>query len=306
MMGITLWKWWAGLIARGLIALLAVVLCFEASAQKPLKVVTSFTILADMTRQVAGDYAEVVSITRVGAEIHGYQPTPQDLVAALDADLLLFNGLNLEQWLGQFLAQLGDIPSVRLSDGITPLPIRSGRYQGKANPHAWMGVENAAIYIDNIARALSDADPAHAPQYRANAEAYKARIRQHITPLKARIAEIPPDSRWLVSCEGAFSYLAADLGMRELYLWPINAHQQATPRQVRAVIDAVRAHQIPAVFCESTVNPAPAMQVARETGARYGGVLYVDSLSEADGPVPNYLELIRVNVARIADMMGGG
>ena len=306
MMGITLWKWW-GLIARGLIVpLVAVVLCFEASAQKPLKVVTSFTILADMTRQVAGDYAEVVSITRVGAEIHGYQPTPQDLVAALDADLLLFNGLNLEQWLGQFLAQIGDIPSVRLSAGITPLPIRSGRYQGKANPHAWMGVENAAIYIDNIADALSAADPAHARQYRANADAYKARIRQHITPLKARIAEIPPDSRWLVSCEGAFSYLAADLGMRELYLWPINAHQQATPRQVRAVIDAVRAHQIPAVFCESTVNPAPAMQVARETGARYGGVLYVDSLSAADGPVPNYLELIRVNVARIADMMGGG
>ena len=302
MMGITLWKWCWRLITP----FLAVVLCFEASAEKPLKVVTSFTILADMTRQVAGDYAEVVSITRVGAEIHGYQPTPQDLVAALDADLLLFNGLNLEQWLGQFLAQIGDIPSVRLSDGITPLPIRSGRYQGKANPHAWMGVENAAIYIDNIARALSDADPAHARQYRANADAYKMLMRQHITPLKARIAEIPPDSRWLVSCEGAFSYLAADLGMRELYLWPINAHQQATPRQVRAVIDAVRAHQIPAVFCESTVNPAPAMQVARETGARYGGVLYVDSLSAADGPVPNYLELIRVNVARIADMMGGG
>ena len=302
MMGITLWKWCWRLITP----FLAVVLCAQALADKPLKVVTSFTILADMTRQVAGDYAEVVSITRVGAEIHGYQPTPQDLVAALDADLLLFNGLNLEQWLGQFLAQIGDIPSVRLSDGITPLPIRSGRYQGKANPHAWMGVENAAIYIDNIARALSDADPVHASQYRANADAYKARIRQHITPLKARIAEIPPDSRWLVSCEGAFSYLAADLGMRELYLWPINAHQQATPRQVRAVIDAVRAHQIPAVFCESTVNPAPAMQVARETGARYGGVLYVDSLSAADGPVPNYLELIRVNVARIADMMGGG
>ena len=301
MMGITLWKWRAGLI----VPLVAVILCAQALADKPLKVVTSFTILADMTRQVAGDYAEVVSITRVGAEIHGYQPTPQDLVAALDADLLLFNGLNLEQWLGQFLAQIGDIPSVRLSDGITPLPIRSGRYQGKANPHAWMGVENAAIYIDNIARALSDADPQHARQYRANADAYKARIRQHIAPLKARIAEIPPDSRWLVSCEGAFSYLAADLGMRELYLWPINAHQQATPRQVRMVIDAVRAHQIPAVFCESTVNPAPAMQVARETGARYGGVLYVDSLSAADGPVPNYLELIRVNVARIADMMGG-
>ena len=268
-----------------------------------IKVATSFTILADMTRQVAGDHAEVVSITRVGAEIHGYQPTPQDLVQAIDADLLLYNGLNLEQWMDQFLDNLGDIPSVQLSDGINPLPIRSGRYEGKANPHAWMGLENAKIYIDNIAAALSQADPNNSPDYLTNAETYKGQLTSQVAPLKARLDALPASYRWLVTCEGAFSYLAADLGMQELYLWPINAHQQSTPKQVRAVIDGVREHDIPVVFCESTVNTAPAEQVARETGARYGGVLYVDSLSHANGPVPSYLDLMTVNITRIADSM---
>jgi len=268
-----------------------------------IKVVTSFTILADMTRQVAGHHAEVVSITRVGTEIHGYQPTPQDLVQAIDADLLLYNGLNLEQWMDQFLENLGDIPSHQISDGIVPLPIRSGRYEGKANPHAWMGLENAKIYIDNIASALSWADPENRENYLTNAEAYKEELTRQVAPLKARIEALPPSYRWLVTCEGAFSYLAADLGMQELYLWPINAHQQSTPKQVRAVIDGVREHDIPVVFCESTVNTAPAQQVARETGATYGGVLYVDSLSHADGPVPSYLDLMTVNVTRIADSM---
>jgi manganese/iron transport system substrate-binding protein len=268
-----------------------------------IKVVTSFTILADMTRQVAGDHAQVVSITRVGAEIHGYQPTPQDLVQAIDADLLLYNGLNLEQWMEQFLDNLGDIPSVALSDGITPLPIRTGRYEGKANPHAWMGLSNAKVYIDNIAVALSQADPQHQQHYLTNAEAYKNLLTKNIAPLKTRIDALPASYRWLVTCEGAFSYLAADLGMKELYLWPINAHQQATPKQVRKVIDTVREHQIPVVFCESTVNTAPAEQVARETGVEYGGVLYVDSLSKADGPVPSYLDLMTVNVTLIADSM---
>jgi len=275
----------------------------KAETAPNLKVVTSFTILADMTRQVAGKHAEVVSITRVGAEIHGYQPTPQDLVQAIDADLLLYNGLNLEQWMDQFLENLGSMPSFRLSQGIKPLPIRTGRYEGKANPHAWMGLENAKIYIDNIAQALSQADPENSENYLNNAEAYKGQLTRQVAPLKARIDALPASYRWLVTCEGAFSYLAADLGMKELYLWPINAHQQSTPKQVRAVIDGVREHQIPVVFCESTVNTAPAQQVARETGAAYGGVLYVDSLSHADGPVPSYLDLMTVNVTRIADSM---
>lgn len=272
-----------------------------ALAQDKIKVVTTFTVIADMARNVAGDAAEVVSVTRPGSEIHGYSPTPRDLVGASDADLLLWNGLNLELWFEQFLDNLGDIPAATISDGIIPIPIAEGAYEGRANPHAWMGADAALIYVDNIRDALTAADPANADTYAANAETYKAEINGVLAPLRARIAAIPEDRRWLVTCEGAFSYLARDFGLRELYLWPMNADAVGTPQQVRRVIDGVREHEIPVVFCESTVNTDPAKQVARETGARYGGELYVDSLSEAGGPVPTYLDLLRVTSETVAN-----
>jgi manganese/iron transport system substrate-binding protein len=264
------------------------------TADGKLKVVTSFTVIADMARNVAGDAAEVVSITKPGAEIHNYQPTPRDLVGATDADLILWNGLNLELWFEQFLANMGDIPSAVVSEGIDPIPITQGPYEGKANPHAWMGLDNAIVYVSNIRDALSAADPANAALYAANAEAYVQRLRDTLGPLRDSLAALPPERRWLTTCEGAFSYLARDFGLQELYLWPMNTDQVGTPQQVRTVIDAVREHEIPAVFCESTVNPAPAEQIARETGAAFGGLLYVDSLSAPDGPVPTYLDLLRV------------
>jgi manganese/iron transport system substrate-binding protein len=285
--------------------LLAALLASPALAKDKLKVVTTFTVLADMAQNVAGAAAEVVSVTKPGAEIHGYQPTPRDIVRASGADLILWNGLNLELWFEQFLANLGDVPSATLSEGITPISIGSGSYAGKANPHAWMGLENALIYIANIEAALSKADPANAATYAANAAAYAAKLRARLAPLRAEIAAIPEDNRWLVTCEGAFSYLARDLGLQELYLWPMNADQVGTPQQVRKVIDGVRAHNIPAVFCESTVSTAPAEQVARETGAAFGGVLYVDSLSAADGPVPSYLELLRVTTETVVRGLTG-
>lgn len=282
------------------------VLTFASSAQADelFKAVTTFTVLADMAQNVAGDAAVVVSITKPGAEIHGYQPTPQDIVGASDADLILWNGLNLELWFEQFLSNLGDIPSVTLTDGIDPISITSGSYEGQANPHAWMGLDNALIYVDNIADAFAEHDPDNAEIYMANAAAYKTEIRDAIDPLRDRITQVPADERWLVTCEGAFSYLARDFGMKELYLWPMNADQIGTPQQVRSVIDGVRENNIPVVFCESTVNTSPAEQVARETGAAYGGVLYVDSLTKAGGDVPTYIDLLRVTSETIANGLG--
>ncbi len=289
---------------RASIAVL-LLLAGPATAQDRLKVVTTFTVIADMARNVAGDAADVVSVTRPGAEIHGYSPTPGDLRGAIDADLILRNGLNLELWFEQFLGNLGDIPSATLSEGIVPIPITEGAYEGRANPHAWMGAESALIYVDNIRNALSEADPANAETYAANAEAYKAEITATLDPIRAEIATVPEDRRWLVTCEGAFSYLARDLGLHEMYLWPINTDAVGTPQQVRRVIDGVREHGIPVVFCESTMNTDPARQVARETGAAYGGELYVDSLSEADGPVPSYLDLLRVTSETVARGLTG-
>ena len=271
----------------------------------PLKVVTTFTVLADMARAVAGEDAEVVSITKPGAEIHGYEPTPQDIVRASDADLVLWNGLGLERWFEQFVANLGDIPSATLTEGVEPVPISGGEYEGRANPHAWMSLAGALIYVDNIRDALSEHDPDHAEGYAVRAEAYKDEIRATVEPLRERVAELPEARRWLVTCEGAFSYLARDLGLREAYLWPINADQTGTPQQVRAVIDLVRENDVPAVFCESTVSTAPAEQVARETEAAFGGVLHVDSLSEPDGPVPTYLDLLRETTRTVVDGLTG-
>ena len=288
---------------RGLAAVMLAVMAGSAHADAPerMKVVTTFTVLADMARQVAGDAAEVVSITKPGAEIHGYEPTPRDFVRAQDADLILRNGMNLEIWFEQFLSNLGELPSVTLTDGVEPIAVAAGGYQGMPNPHAWMGLSSAMTYIDNIAAALSEHDPANAATYRANAAAYKSRIEAEIGPLRDRILALPEDRRWLVTCEGAFPYLARDFGLKELYLWPMNADRMGTPQQIRGVIDGVRDNHIPTVFCESTVNTAPAHQIARETGAAYGGELYVDSLSGPDGPVPTYLDLLKTTARTIAE-----
>lgn len=281
----------AATIGAALAGMLASV---PATAQEKFKAVTTFTVIADMARNVAGNAAVVESITRPGAEIHNYAPTPGDIQRAQGAKLVLWNGLNLELWFEKFFQNLHGVPGAVVSEGVEPMGIAEGPYAGKPNPHAWMSPRNALVYVDNIRDAFVEHDPANAATYRANAESYKREIEAMVAPIREKLDRIPPDKRWLVSSEGAFSYLARDFGLKELYLWPINADQQGTPQQVRKVIDAVKANRIPTVFSESTVSDKPARQVARETGAHYGGVLHVDSLSEADGPVPTYIDLLRV------------
>jgi manganese/iron transport system substrate-binding protein len=272
----------------------------QALNDKPLRVVTTFTVIQDIAQNVAGDKAIVESITKPGAEIHDYQPTPLDIVKAQDADLVLWNGFNLERWFEKFFQTITDVPSVVVSDGVEPMGIAEGPYTGKPNPHAWMSPSSALIYVDNIRKALVAHDPKNADAYNRNAEAYAAKIKAIDEPLRKKLSAIPEDQRWLVTSEGAFSYLVRDYDMREAYLWPINADQQGTPQQVRHVIELVRENNIPVVFSESTISDRAAKQVAKETGAKYGGVLYVDSLSAANGPVPTYLDLLQVTVETIA------
>ena len=291
-------------LRKMLVAVLLVVSSIAASGQAfaegRLKVVTTFTVIADIARNVAGDAADVESITKPNAEIHNYQPTPGDLIRAQKASLILWNGLNLELWFEKFFANLSGVPSVVVSEGVEPMGISEGPYTGKPNPHAWMSPEAALIYVENIRKAFAEHDPANAEVYARNAAAYSEKIKATVAPIHAAIDAIPEERRWLATSEGAFSYLARDFGLKELYLWPINAEQQGTPQQVRRAIDMIRKNSVPAIFSESTVSPAPAQQVARETGIRYGGVLYVDSLSDADGPVPTYLDLLTVTTQTIA------
>ena len=286
-------------------ALLATGLCLwlaagPAVAQEKFKALTTFTVIADIAQNVAGDAATVESITKPNAEIHNYQPTPRDILRAQDAQLILWNGLNLEQWFERFFNNLSDVPSVVVSEGVEPMGIAEGPYTGKPNPHAWMSPQAALIYVENIRKAFVEHDPENADTYNRNAAAYSEKIKAAVEPIRQQLAAIPEERRWLVSSEGAFSYLARDFGLKEAYIWPINADQQGTPQQVRKVIDAVRENHIPAVFSESTVSPDPAQQIARETGAEYGGVLYVDSLSDPSGPVPTYLDLLKVTTETIA------
>ncbi len=226
----------------------------DADADERPVVLTTFTVLADIAANVAGEHLQVESITKVGAEIHGYEPTPGDIRRAAGADLIIDNGMNLEAWFTQFVADL-DVPHVVVSEGVEPLDISDGASTGLPNPHAWMSPVN--------------------------------------------------NQRALVTCEGAFSYLARDAGLTEKYIWAVNAEQQATPKQIASAIDFVRENDVPAVFCESTVSNAPMLPVVDATDATFGGTLYVDSLSDADGPVPTYLDLMRHDAAVIIDALTG-
>ena len=298
----TLFGW---LFATAVVAAVGCIALVEsATAQtpkpKPFRVVTTFTIIQDIAQNVAGTSVIVESITKPGAEIHDYQPTPLDIVRAQSADLVLWNGMNLELWFEKFFTNVKNVPAAVVTDGIVPMGISEGPYSGKPNPHAWMSPTNALIYVENIRKALAKHDPANADAYAKNAAAYAAKIQALDGPLRVRLEKIPQDKRWLVSSEGAFSYLTRDYGMKELYIWPINADEVGTPSQVKKVIDGVRRQKIPVVFSESTISDKPAKQVAKETGARYGGVLYVDSLSAASGPTPTYLKLLEVTVETIA------
>lgn len=259
-------------------------------------ILTTFTVLADMAQNVAGDKAIVESIIKPGAEIHGYEPTPSDLTRGQGASIILDNGFNLERWADRFYNSFPKVSRVTLSDGIQPVNIAEDAYAGKPNPHAWMSPKNALVYVENIRKALVKLDPPNASTYDSNAKNYSQEIQAIDEKLKQTIATIPPEKRYMVSCEGAFSYITRDYGLKEVYIWPVNAEKLATPKQLEKVINTVRANKIPAVFCESTVSDKLQLQVAKETGAKFAGVFYVDSLSPPEGPAPTYLKLLEYNV----------
>ncbi|MDO2934849.1 metal ABC transporter substrate-binding protein [Paeniglutamicibacter sulfureus] len=267
-------------------------------------VLTTFTVLADIARNVGGDKITVESITKAGAEIHGYEPTPQDIAKASRAHLILDNGLNLEAWFEQFIVEL-DVPHVVVSEGVEVMDISEDANAGLPNPHAWMSPVNVKIYVENIRDAFIELDPENREYYTRNATAYNAELETLEKNLVQGLSGLKENERALVTCEGAFSYLARDAGLTEKYIWAVNAEQQATPRQIASAIEFVKDNEVPAVFCESTVSDAPMQQVVQGSGSTYGGTLFVDSLSEADGPVPTYLDLIRHDTDVILQALTG-
>ena len=262
-------------------------------------VLTTFTILADLARNVAGDRLLVKSITKPGAEIHSYQFTPSDIVKTKGAKLIIENGLGLEAWFSKFMTSTGDIPNVKLTEGMKPLLIEGDAYSGKPNPHAWMSPKRAMNYVDKIVDAFIKIDPDGALEYSTNASTYKAKLETLDKELRDSLSSIPKERRFLVTCEGAFTYLARDYGMKEAYLWPVNAESQVTPRRMVNLIKKIKENKVPTIFCESTVSAEAQLEVAKSSGAVFGGTFYVDSLSDLNGPAPTYIDLLRHNVRLI-------
>jgi manganese transport system substrate-binding protein len=286
-----------------------ILIAFFISNKEPVKVsddskdkiqaLSTFTIVNDMVKEVGGDKVEAFSLIKPGVQIHGYEPTPSDLVRASKADVIFTNGMNLELSMAKLKANIPDVPVVTVSEGISKIDIAEGSYRGKPNPHAWMSPRQGLIYVENIRKALVDLDPKNEAYYNANAKSYSDKLRVLDKTLSESLATLPVDNRYLVTCEGAFTYLTNDYGLQELYLWAINDESAGSPQQVAKVIDTVREKKIPAVFCESTVEPRIQQEVVQATGAKMGGVLYVDSLTEADGPAPTYLSLLSVTVNNV-------
>ena len=288
------------LIKLILTIILIYILCnSNVLSQDKIKIVTTFTIIKDIAKNITGDKAIVESITKPGVEIHNYQPTPKDIVRVKGANVILWNGLNLEQWFSRFYSHIENIRTVRVSKGIKPISIYGGEYTGKPNPHAWMSIKNAIIYANNILTILVEIDPENSEYYSNNFRIYSDKLNKIRKEVHKKLEFIDRDKRFLVTSEGAFSYLAKDLNMQEIYIWPMNSDRQGTPQQIRKVIDRVVKENILVIFSESTVSDKPAKQVASETNAIYGGVLYVDSLSKSNGIVPTYIDLIKITTKTI-------
>ena len=259
---------------------------------------TSFTILEDIVSNIAGEKFRVESITKPGMEVHGYKATPSDLIRGSNAVLFFENGFGLELWSDKFTSNL-DVKRISMSDNLKPIYIAEDAYKGKPNPHAWISPRRGKLYIDSIVKALKDLDPENSSFFEENGTIYKTKINKIDEDFKLFLNTIEKSKRYLVSCEGAFTYLVNDYGLKEAYLWPVNAESQVTPKRMANLINLIKNNDIPSVFCESTVSSEAQLTVARESGAKFGGNFYVDSLSSKNGPAPTYLDLLNHNLQLI-------
>ena len=258
-------------------------------------ILASFTVLADIIKNVAKDDFIVRSITKPGVEVHGYQPTPSDLVKASNAFVFVDNGFGFELWAEKFVSNL-KVKRITIAEDLNPIFISEDFYKGKPNPHAWISPKRGILYVDILVESLSELRPSKREIFEENGKIYKDKLSKIDKEFSLFINNLDEDKKYLVSCEGAFSYLASDYGLKEVYLWPVNAESQITPKRMSRTISIVKNKNIPTVFCESTVRDEAQMIVVKETGAKFGGNLYVDSLSEDNGPVSSYLEMLTHNL----------
>ncbi len=303
---------WPGRLARALAATLACLPALAAAQAgagqgEEVRVAATFTVLADLAEAVAGERAEVQSVTPVGAEVHEWELKPRDFRILAEADVVLYNGYNLEQWMDQVRATVDDdVPVIPVAEesGYATRPIQSGDLAGDPDPHLWLDPRAAAAYVEVIREALSDQDPAGAEAYAANAADYREALTALHEEIAATLAALPEASRFLVTTEAAFPYFAAAYGLEHDGIWGTNTERGGSPRQIMRIVDRVRERDPGAVFWESTVPERYVRSVAEGTGLAVAGPLYVDSLSGPEGPAADYLSLMRHNAETIARALG--
>jgi zinc/manganese transport system substrate-binding protein len=268
-------------------------------AQEKLAVIASFSILADLARNVGGDRAEISALVGANGDVHVYTPAPADAKRIADASLVIVNGLGLEGWLQRLVQSSGSkAPIVVASNGVAPR-----RLGAHADPHAWQSVANAKIYVANIRDGLSAADPAGAAAYRGNAEAYLAKLDALDEAVRGAIARIPEARRKVISTHNACGYFADAYGIAFIAPQGVSTESEASARDVAAIITQIRTVRIPAVFMENVSDPRLMRRISAETGAKIGGTLYSDSLTGENGDAPTYIDMVRHNIKALTDAL---
>ena len=298
------------MLARCIAAFILAMSAVPAAAQQPakLKVVASFSILADFVRNVGGDRIDVVTLVGPDADAHAFAPTPAHARTVAEANLIFINGLGFEGWITRLIKAAGSrADAIAAATGVKPLKDghKHGHSHSATDPHAWQSVANAKIYAGNIRDALVKADPAGRQTYEANAKAYAEKLDALEAELRADVARIPADRRRIITSHDAFGYFAASYGVQFIAPAGVSTETEASARDVARIITQIKTQKIPAVFLENVSSARLMEQIARETGARVGGKLYSDALSGPDGPAPTYIEMMRHNVRQLGSALTG-
>jgi len=293
------------IVVAALAALLAAPAHAQDESKAKLKVIASFSILGDFVRNVGGDRVEVATLVGPNGNAHVYAPSPGDAKKVAEAKLVFVNGMGYEGWLDRLVKASGTkAPIIVATKGIKP---RAGgdHDHGRADPHAWQSVANAKIYVGNIRDALIAIDPAGKDAYQANAAAYVAKLDALEREVRDTVAKIPADRRRLITSHDAFGYFEAAYGIDFIAPQGVSTEAEASAKDVAAIIAQIKKQKISAVFLENVTDPRLVRQIAHETGAKIGGTLYSDALTDDKGEAPSYIELIRHNVKQLAGALVG-
>ncbi|MBV8837722.1 MAG: metal ABC transporter substrate-binding protein [Alphaproteobacteria bacterium] len=291
------------MLKRIALAILLIALATPALAQEKLKVVATFSILADLVKNVGGERVSVSALVGPNGDAHVYQPTPSDAKTLSEAKLVFANGLGFEGWMGRLVKASGTkAPTVVATKGVQPRRMEEGG-RSETDPHAWQSVANAKIYVANIRDGLVAADPAGKAIYEANASAYLAKLDALDGEVRDTVAKIPPDRRRIITTHDAFGYFAAAYGVAFIAPQGVSTEAEVSARDVARIITQIRKQKIPAVFLENVTDKRLLERIGAESGARIGGTLYSDALTDEKGEAPTYLDMMRHNVKQLASAL---